>query len=458
MANCGILAWYGYGVLILTAGFVLVPYLRRKGELFSAWNLLLIGVAIFLGLGSLEAAYSPMRFRGLDWFEPTRQEVTWYLTASTIFLITLFLAYYFDPVSRYLARRSLNNWPQVSTPSILFVLAFCAAVIIAVPIVKGLPFIGAATLKLSHKAIVFVSVFSFILWYRQKLNLLWLLVFVAAFALMCLLAMLSGGGRRLVLSVMVTPVIVFYYARMRYWRPTRAMAVAAAATAVMLLFTFMYSSIRHFDRGRNAEARSAANLVNRLKSLPQSNWQKYASDNLFFFGQQSVHYALITDRYIDLGRLEPQFLNTLKFLAVYPVPRQMWANKPRQLGIVILRDAVGYPTSSWGCSISGHARYEGGLWVAALYAYLAVIGVRLIDDPLQRQPMNPYLLSILATASMHIIAWPRGDLANMTLEVAQCFIFAIILGVFGRFIFGTERTDIHAPSMQLVWQRSVPVR
>jgi hypothetical protein len=79
------------------------------------------------------------------------------------------------------------------------------------------------------------------------------------------------------------------------------------------------------------------------------------------------------------------------------------------------------------------------LWVAALYAYLAVFGVRMIDDPMRRQPMNPFLLSILATASTHILAWPRGDLANMTIEVAQCFLFAIILGIVGRFFFGTER-------------------
>jgi hypothetical protein len=218
-------------------------------------------------------------------------------------------------------------------------------------------------------------------------------------------------------------------------------ALIAVAAVALFIVGLMYSSIRHFDRGRYGQERTAANLIQEIKRLGEKNWfQRFASDRLFHFSQQTVHYSLITDRYVSRGQLEPQLLNTLKFLAVYPVPRQLWPEKPRTLGLIILRDVVGYPVSSWGCGVAGHAKYEGGLWVAALYAYLAVLGVRMIDDPMRRQPMNPFLLSILATASTHILAWPRGDLANMTIEIAQCFLFAIMLGIAGRFFFGTERT------------------
>lgn len=446
MDNCEPLRWYGALVLLITIGFILVPYLRGKADLISAWNILLLGIAIFLGLGCFEAATAPMRFRGLDWFEPTKDEVNWFLAASTIFLITLFVSYYFDPVSRALTARSLNRWPQVSTGMIFYVLIVCFAIIMAVPFLWGVPFVGQVMLKLNHKAIVFIPVFSFLLWYRNKLNPVWLMIFIATFLIACLLGVLSGGGRRLPLSVVFGPIIFVYMTHVRRWRPSRGLVAIGIAFVGLSIIAIMYNAVRHFDRTGEKRARSASAVIEEVKSFGERDWMgKFARNKLFYFSQQVVHYSMITKRFVSTDVLEPQTLNTLKFIAVYPMPRQLWAEKPRQLGIVILRDAVGYPASSWGCGIAGHAAYEGGLIVAAIYGYLAAMGVRMIDVPLRRQPTNPFLIAILATASTHILAWPRGDLANMTIEIAQCFLFAIVLGISGRIIFGTE----YAPQSEL---------
>ncbi len=67
--------------------------------------------------------------------------------------------------------------------------------------------------------------------------------------------------------------------------------------------------------------------------------------------------------------------------------------------------------------------------VAALYAYLVVFLIRMFDDPLRRQPTNPFLVAMLASAGPHLIAWARGDLAIMSLNCIECFFFAFALGL-----------------------------
>jgi hypothetical protein len=443
MENCEPLAWYGAMVLVVTGGFILVPFLRGKSDLISAWNIFLVGVATFIGLGCLEAASSPIRFHGTQWFQPTRDEVHWYMAATTVFLVTLFLSHYFDPLSRALAARSLNNWPPISTGLICYVLIVSLLIIVGYHAFGSITFIGQTLAKLNHKAIVFIPVFSFILWYRNKLNVLWFGLFAVAFLATLLLATLSGGGRRLPLSVLLGPVFVVYMAQLRHWRPTKSIVAMGVICIALLIAVMMYSSIRHASWG-SAEGRTASALIESIKKIAEKDWLgRFVSNKLFFFSQQNVHYSLITDRFVRTGQLEPKPLNTLKFIAVYPIPRQIYPNKPRGLGEAILREAMRYPRSSWGCGISGHAAYEGGLLVAALYAYLAAAGIRFIDDPLQRQPTNPFLLAVLVTSSTHILTWPRGDIFNMTVESAQSILFAVIIALGGRLLFGTERQPVH---------------
>jgi hypothetical protein len=82
MQHCELLYWYGILVIALSLGVIVVPFMRGRSELLSAWSMLWGGIAIFIGFGSIEAAYSPMRFVGLQWFEPKPGEVTTYVVYS----------------------------------------------------------------------------------------------------------------------------------------------------------------------------------------------------------------------------------------------------------------------------------------------------------------------------------------------------------------------------------------
>jgi hypothetical protein len=88
---------------------------------------------------------------------------------------------------------------------------------------------------------------------------------------------------------------------------------------------------------------------------------------------------------------------------------------------------------------------------------LAATGIRFIDDPLQRQPTNPFLLAILITSSTHILTWPRGDIFNMTVESAQSILFAFLIALGGRFLFGTEHQPVHRNAMRSTLPMSMRV-
>jgi len=439
MENCEPLTWYGALVLIILGGLIVIPYLRRKGELISAFNILLLGIAIYIGLGCFEAVTSPMRFPGLQWFQPTKDEVSWFMTASTVFIAALVATYFYNPVSR-VTIHTFNKWPPETVAMYLTVWSACVAVLVLTSLTTQVFFVGKVLMQMSHKAVVFASVFSFMLWFRNRLNFAWLALFIATFLGAALFSTLIGGTRRLLLSVLAGPVICVYMTYVRQWRPTRGMIAVGITTFAVFTLGLMYNAIRHFNVRGEFKERTAVNVIEEVRHIGERDWLgKFSSDKLRYMSQSNVHYALFTQRSVDSGRLETRYFNTLAFLISWPVPRQIWPEKPRPLGGYIIESVIGWGVTSMGVSIAGHAAYEGGLIVAVLYAFLVAIGLRFIDDPLQRQPANPFLIAVLVSAAPHILAWPRGDLAVMTVETIECIIFVIVLAIVTRALFGTQR-------------------
>lgn len=443
MANCEFLTYYGLLVIAITVVAVLVPYFQRKSELITGWSFFLAGVAIFIGIGSLEAAMTPLRFPGLDWFEPTKAEVNRWLLHTTAFLIALFLSYYYDPISRRAAGRTFNKWPALTPSLMLFVVLFCLF-LVAVSLIPGImriPFLAQTVMNVSHKALIFACLFSFVLWYRSRKNLMWLAMFAAIFLAAGIFTMTVSQGRRLVLTVLLVPVLVVYYYQIRHWRPSRTLMAVGLAVFGLFVAELMYSSIRHFDRRGDRQERTAKNVIGQVKTIGQKDWySRFANDKLWHFSQQVVHYGMITDRFISLDRLHPKPFNTFKFFLVYPIPRSIWPDKPVSLGRTITFEVQNRKTS-WGTGVAGHAVYEGGIIVALMFGYFAAFGIRFFVDPLARQPDNPFLIGMLTCASAQLVAWPRGDVSVMTFETAESLLFVVGLGIVCRMVFGTARAQ-----------------
>ena len=90
MENSDPFAWFGPLVIVVMGLFVLIPYLRGKSDLLTAWNILLISIALYnTGMGCLEVRYGEWTWPKLQWFQPTVGEIQWCILANSVFIAAL---------------------------------------------------------------------------------------------------------------------------------------------------------------------------------------------------------------------------------------------------------------------------------------------------------------------------------------------------------------------------------
>lgn len=445
MANSDSLVPFGVAIIVVLAAFILIPFLRGKSDLLTAWNMLLLGIMVFTGLGSITVKYVPLLgWKHLDWFQPTVKEVQWYIQVTAAFIATLLASYYLNTPGKNFAQRRLRKWPELSAPLVFFVLGFCFVVVVASVAGQRVTFVGPLTLNLAVAGIPACIVFTFTLWNRNRLNLAWLGLFLGTFVVTALYAMVVSGGRRLLLSMFLGPILCLYWSQVRYWRPTRVLMAAGVAMCMILAVSAVYSRVRWYNLTIK-EQRTATGIVNQLKKVREEGnlFSIFTQNQLAYLTQENGHYGLLTKRYVDEGSMRPVPLNTLRFLVTYPIPRAIWQNKPEVVGLTMPRDYAGVGTN-WGLGIAGHGAYEGGAVALMIYAVLLSFFMRCFDEPMRLQPMNPFLIFMHASALPHIVGIARGDFGIMTKEAGQAMLFAFILGFVCRMIFGTQRETIPA--------------
>jgi hypothetical protein len=447
MDNSDPLVWFGAAVILIMAGFVLVPYLLGKSDLLTGWNLLLLSIAFNTGVGGLEVRYGDWQWPNLQWFQPTVPEVTWCIVANTVFIAALFLFYYFNPIAKSMASRSLKKWPPLNGLTYFYVLTFCGLFVGASLVMGHIAFISQVVSQLSHKAAVFAVVFSFTLWYRNRINIVWLCLFVPVFLGASFFSILVYTGRRLLLSMILGPMLCIYWTSVRYWKARYCLTALAGVAVVVFFASLAYNSFRFFHHGPQKQERTSANVLEHVENFTQTDWTaSFFSNKLHYFSQYCMHYSLLAERFVDDGRMPPKPLNTLAFLIAIPIPHELWEGKPETVGITMVRDVVGDPSTNWGIGIAGHGAYEGGLPALILYAFLVAFGIRFVDEPILAQPTNPFLIANFAAAAPHILSFARGDFGIMTFETLKCFAFMILLAWGGRFLFGTDRSTQRGPA------------
>ena len=440
MQNSDPLVPFGLAVLILTALLIVVPYLRRKCDVLTAWNVFLLSGAIFIGLGCLEVAYGNFHWPELQWFQPSRGEVQWYMLGATVFYAVLLITYYKFSWARSVGKHFLNKWPPTTFSVLLIVLGLFLAFSTGSFLVGNVPILGSLVLNISHKSAVFATVFAFCYWIRDRRNFLLLALFLGIFAYASLFAMTVFSGRRLLLSIVAAPLICLYWTKWRDLSPRTNLVRLGIATAVAFIVMLFYSTIRYYQAEGGEEQRSFARVIESMhKTSLDKTLAQLSSGWLHYFSQYSVHYSLLTMRLVDTEVVPIEPLNSLVYLAVYPIPRALWHGKPVALGgprLVNQTLRMPYHTN-WGLGVVGNGYQEGGIVVIALYAFLVAVCIRIFDDAMVRQPSNIFLLAILCTCVPHIAAWTRGEICIMTSEIIEAVAFAWGLGIVCRYLIGT---------------------
>jgi hypothetical protein len=441
MQNCDILVPLGWGILLISTLAIILPVIRRTGDAATFWNIFLLGGMAFTGVGCLEVVYGSFDWPQLQWFQPTRNDVQIFVIGTLVFYATIFGSYYWlaRPIDR-VTNRFFNKWPPFSLPLMLAMIGAALAVSVLAILLKNVFFIGSLCINLSQKITVFAVVFAFCHWFQNKRQLPMLAMFIGVFLYFSLFAMVTYVGRRMLMSIFAAPILCMYWLKWRYYSPKYILAGMAIGGALMFTAIGFYSTIRHARElyGLQGE-RTFANVLKTMASTRLSDEVAYLRTQSFhFFSQYTVHYSLLTIHLIESREVEVEPLATLRFLATYPIPRAIWSGKPASLGIRIVNDVLrlNVPTN-WGLGVAGHGWHEGGYLVIALYGFLMVVVIRMMDGAMVRQPSNPFLIATLVAGAPHILGWPRGDSFPMSAEIMEAFLFAWLAGTFGRFVFGT---------------------
>lgn len=432
----------GLAIIVISGLLILLPYLRGKSDMITFWNLMLLGGALFMGIGSLGVKYGRFHWKELQWFQPSRHDVLLFIAGAIAFYAVLFVTYYRLTWPQKLASRVFQKWPPMSTALVFWIVGVCLALAVAALFTRHIVFVGTLLYNVSHKALVFAVVFSFCHWYRHKLQLPMLAMFLAVFLFAVLYAMVVFNGRRLLLSVVGAPLLCMYWLQWRYRSPKSNLIRLGVALSLAIFVAGFYSTFRHFSSSASfTSKRSFSTTIDAMKSSSLHRTVKALTDNMYYyFSEYCVHYSLLTIDLLDKHQIEVRPLESLKFLVAYPIPRAVWHDKPNVLGQSIVHDVLHMPyKTNWGLGIVGNGYREGGIPTIMLYAFLIVFGIRVMDDNLRRQPNNMFLLAILCAAAPHVVAWIRGEAIIMTIETGEAFAFAWLLGTTARFLFGTQR-------------------
>lgn len=443
MPNTEVLLPLGWTVILVSIAAMVIPVMRGRADAVTFWNLFLLGGITFIGIGCLEVVYGTFEWKQLQWFTPTRKDVQVFVIGTIVFYAAVFGTYYglASPVHKFTGY-FFNKWPPDSLSLTILLTAFALAVTVAALVLQRIVFFGPLFTNLSQKVIIFAVVFTFCHWYQNKRQLPMLGLFLGVFFYCALFAMVTFVGRRLLMSVAVAPVICMYWLKWRYASPKRILIGMAAAGFVLFAAASFYGAIRHARSIHGVDtARTFSGVVEVIKDTRPDDVVNYLETNsLHFFSQYTVHYALLTIQMVDRHELPVEPLNSIKFLISYPIPRAFWPGKPTAMGLRIVTDylRLGVPTN-WGLCVVAHGYQEGGFIVIALYGFLIVIVIRLMDDAMRRFPDNRFLMATLAAGAPHVLAWPRGDTTTMSAEILEAFAFVWIAALASRFVFGTER-------------------
>ena len=191
------LNFVGWGFIIITVALIIIPYLRGKSDLVSAWNFLLTGCAMTLGAGCLEAADRPKRvFEEYVSFEFPTSYYNDAVLRMIVFFLALLFFYYGLGLFRGFSQKRFIKTPEWSSTLLIWVLSL-GVIISMLSWWVTIPFFGELLRNLSHKSVVFATGFAFFAWYRNRKSIVMLLVFLGALVFALGFAMLvapRGGG------------------------------------------------------------------------------------------------------------------------------------------------------------------------------------------------------------------------------------------------------------------------
>ncbi len=437
---------FSFSVVFSIAMFlaVLVPYLRGKRDLFCFWNLFLFGSGIFVGFSGLNSVT-----RG-HYFQYSNSVFTYFYTGLAAFYITLFLTYRYLKMPRHLAGRWLTTWPHFSSGTLYALTIISLILALGQLAISFVPGFTQMSVRVGAIAPIFALTFALANWYQNRTDPFRLVLLLFVLALAAFSAFSYGGGRRLLYGTLGVVPLCLYWWKLRYMKPWKVVLLFALLLVPFAAFDQAYRAVRfHGVRwGTKSKLTRSEGAKTRISML-KSAWSDIQTVEFARIGQKPVEASLISIQahVVDPGshpwaKVRP--LYSFYVGATMPFPRALWPDKPKNIGLTLPFDSGALrkgQRTNWGVGVVGIGYRDGGIPALILYGFLAAFVLRFLDEVLLKNPGNPLLLGFFATASGHVILWPRGVISQISMWIFACFLVMILLRTVAHLFVGKRRPD-----------------
>lgn len=435
-SNDDLLWMFSTALIVVMSLLLVIPILRRKSDVFTAWNFFLVGAIVFSGLSGYNAVSSEHylgTYKSSDYNQ--------YYLGVVVFYTTVVLTYHFFKFPRKLAGRNFLKWPELSAASAPLIVLPLGLLVVFQLVPIGIPGVQEFMMHASLSGPIIGLACAFVLWYRSPTNvfLLTLLLFAAGCAVFAATA--NGTSRRYLIAALGAAPISLYWIWLRYKTTPVILGWIGAMLALAIPMLMGYTVVRHFIKHNSETNTQRFSLL--LQELPDAIQSGGSMEG--FFGQDSVEGSLMLIHLLNDGSkaVEVEPLYSPYWVLVNPIPRSFWPDKPASLG-VILPSRAGLTARGLdfniGVNVVAQCYYDGGLLVHILYAVGFGTFLRFFDELLVRQAGNPYLIGTLVAMSGQIIAWPRGGIEVMTLQIMMVCFITLMVGWIGTVVLGGKLT------------------
>lgn len=426
-----LIAIYLYVLAAIVVAVMIRQHQTGSCPLLSIRNVALAGFIVF----QLSSGAMALTLTGFDHYyvsDPLGMGALFALYC-TIFLIVLFWAYHRGWVAKKLALRVPQSWSVPGDGSLLMLSVMATFMAGVLRLTIGIPLISIIT---DYWGVGMASVAAGLcgwVWGKRLYNpvvICWSLAIVAANVM---IVITGSFGRRGIVAVGLCLLWGMFYASFRYLRTTtllwRVGTLGMIPFVILVLFTSVRSAAEHQRTAGEhiAEIRKGGNL--RAGLMQMLDGQQAGAVSMWLMETHPKSY-------------EYRHLFTLGYFTVYPVPRSLWPDKPTPLSAKIARMAhipeVNYDKLTIGPGIIGHAGAEGGLYALFLYALVAGLFFRLLDEIVTLNPFSPFIVLPVGAALGQFLGLARGETSAFAyiavISMVMSYLTMLVMGrVFEKF-------------------------
>ena len=384
-------------------------------------NVFLAGFALFqsISFGSWlivnEYATLPVRTPAVSGFIA--------LTSGTLFLLLFLRTYRRNKLKKPVA--SLTKYNASSSFDLvgLSVISLTIGYLLRFVLVN-VPVIGVLTVQLAAGALSFSCGMAAWNYSKNKLNpaSLIFLIFVVGFSVLAL--SIGAFGRRDALNPLIICVIVLLHLRGGTAQRSRTGVLRPVFFSIIPLIPLvLLSSIRDASR----RDLSLSQLVSALVQVPAEKFQETL--NSIFFQDSGPCTLFLIEKFVG-APFNFDFLHSLYYYIVHPVPRSLFPQKPMPLGLTMASDAgirnvqEGF---NYGPGLIGHAFNDLVYLALPLYAYLLAKMFSWLDRNSMANSSRPIpFVLLIGCAPGQILAMARGELGLFLFNFTAALVGAAI--------------------------------